>query len=84
MAKKAIIAKRKHKAKKWEDPKVILDDPSKEKRYDDFIKETEGKENKGGDPRADAPIYIEASKEQLKRQAAALARLKKRGYLFDK
>ena len=73
----------KSKSKKWENPKVILDDPTKDRGYESFIQETEGKENKGGDPRLNQPVRTEISAEQARRQAAALERLRKRGHLFD-
>ena len=56
MASKSIVVKRRHKNpnRRDLDPEVINEHPMEEGRIRQFIDETEGKENKGGDPRKDA------------------------------
>ena len=74
------VAKRRNKSKKWEDPKVIAENPEKIGEYREFIEATEGTENKGGDPRVNEVIKTTMSEKDYKRQQAAMKRLKERGW----
>ena len=80
MAKNKVAA-RKHKSTKWEDPKVINDDPMTDNRIRQFIHDTEGTENKGG-----AEITTTRSQmteKEIRKQQAAMKRLQEKGFPID-
>ena len=62
------------------DVKIVTDKPLGDSRIARFIAETEGKENKGGDPRLTAPIKNSLTAKEQARQTAALERLRKKGF----
>ena len=74
------VVERRHKSKKWEDSEVLNDNPMSDGRVRKFIEQTEGYENKGGDPRKDTLIKTSISEKQYQRQQEAMRRLKERGW----